>query len=228
MTARQPSDPSASNQEPGPEVQQSDQEVHRIEDTHEQTEPKRATRSPIIIALFAVGAIVGLCILLCVGMQVYPLIMEKMVASRLVGQEAPDFTLTTLDGDEVTLSELRGAPVVVSFWATWCPSCVQELPELQAAYQEHGDETHILTVSVDNDRSDIESFSKEKNLDFPILFDEDGAVSGSYSVRGIPVTVFVDSEGVMVKRHIGSLTEDKFAEYLGEIRQSTESTEEPD
>ena len=226
MTEQLPQDTPTANEESEYEAGQADQQADQIENAKEPSESKSSKKSPIIIALITVGIVLGLCILLCLGVQFYPLAMEKIFASQLVGQEAPNFTLTTLDGKEVTMSELQGKPVVVNFWATWCPSCVRELAEVQAAYHQHLDEIHFLTVSVDHNLDTVESFATERGLDFPILFDEDGKVSGLYRVRGIPVTVFISSEGVMVKRHIGSLTEGKLIKYLEELQQITESSGE--
>lgn len=224
MTEQLPQNTATANEEPEREASQADQQADQIENTQEPSESKSSKKSTIVIVLIAVGVVLGLCILLCLGASFYPLAMEKIFASQLVGQEAPNFTLTTLDGKEVTLSELQSKPVVVNFWATWCPSCVQELAEVQAAYHQHGDEIHFLTVNLDHNRDTVESFATERSLDFPILFDENGKVSGLYRVRGIPVTVFISSEGVMVKRHIGSLTEEKLAEYLEELQQTTKSS----
>jgi len=178
--------------------------------------PTRKVKPLKIIAVGA-GVVLLLCVVSCLGMQFYPLFMEKLSGSQLMGQRAPDFTLSALDGQQVTLSELRGKPVALNFWATWCPSCVTELPDLQQAYQAHKDGVHFFAISVDADPADVQPFLTEQGVDLPVLLDTEGDASAKYRVRGIPVTVFIDAEGMIAARHIGSLSADKFSDYLQQI-----------
>lgn len=114
---------------------------------------------------------------------------------------APDFTLDTLDGNKVTLSELRGKAVVVNFWATWCLPCRVETPALEKSYEQYRDSgVVILGVNLTNQDliSEVNSFVQEFKLTYPILLDNDGRVSGTlYQVRGLPTTFFVNREGVI-------------------------------
>ena len=113
---------------------------------------------------------------------------------------APDFTLDTLDGKKVTLSELRGKIVIINLWATWCPPCRAEMPALENAYEQYKDSgVIILGLNVTNQDSerDIPPFVKEFGLTFPILLDRDGSVSALYQLRGLPTTYFVNREGII-------------------------------
>lgn len=128
---------------------------------------------------------------------------------------APDFSLYTLNNEPINLKALRGKPALLNFWATWCPPCRQEMPDLQAAYEQYGADLNFLAVNVKESAGVIAPFVQEMGATFPVLVDEDGAVSGGlYEVSGIPTTFFLDARGVIVARHVGPLTEDTIASYL--------------
>lgn len=138
-----------------------------------------------------------------------------------VGQPAPDFTLPTLDGDTVSLSDYIGQPVLINFWATWCAPCRVEMPELVRAYNEHQDEGFaILSVNLTNQDAiaDVRAFVEEFDMSFPILLDETGAVSDEvYRLLGLPMSVFVDREGRIERIYIGLMTADQIDTFVSEI-----------
>ena len=114
---------------------------------------------------------------------------------------APDFSLDTLDGNKVTLSELRGTVVVINFWATWCLPCREETPTLQKSYEQYKD-SGVLILGVDltnqDSMNDVSAFVQEFKLSYPILLDRDGSVSNTlYQIKGLPSTFFVDREGII-------------------------------
>lgn len=128
---------------------------------------------------------------------------------------APDFNLYTLNNEPVNLKALRGKPTLINFWATWCPPCRQEMPALQATYEQYGAALNFMSVNVKESAGAVEPFIQEIGATFPVLLDEDGAVSGGlYQVNGIPTTFFLDAEGVIVARHVGPLSEEMIASYL--------------
>ena len=122
-------------------------------------------------------------------------------APRL-GAEAPDFTLRDLDGNEVKLSSLRGRPVMINFWATWCPPCRAEVPVITKMYAEthKADNYEILGVATQSDVETIQAFAGEFDMEFPVLPDEGSKITSLYHVVPIPTTFFVDEEGII--RHI--------------------------
>ena len=119
---------------------------------------------------------------------------------------APDFTLDTLQGEQVKLSSLRGKVIVVNFWTTWCPPCRAETPALEMSYEAHKDlDVVILGVNLTDQDSlkEVESFVQEFGLTYPILLDRDGAVGLLYQLSDLPTTFFINREGVIYTVVIG-------------------------
>ena len=135
-----------------------------------------------------------------------------------VGHPAPDFTLTDLEGKPWTLSELRGRPVLLNFWATWCLPCRFEMPAIGAVYERFVDQGFVVfAVNVLESRDIAYTFAEEFNLTFPVLLDSTGKVADAYQVHFIPTSFFVDREGVISNKHIGPMTEETIENYLMEI-----------
>jgi cytochrome c biogenesis protein CcmG, thiol:disulfide interchange protein DsbE len=134
-----------------------------------------------------------------------------------MGHPAPDFKLTTVTGETVTLAALRGKPVVLNFWATWCPPCRAELPELQAASQRYRGQLDIIGVNQAEPADGVTAFAQQFGLTFPIPLDVNAEVSRQFAVRSLPTTFFIDRSGVI--RHIqsGPLTEATLAQALRAI-----------
>ena len=134
------------------------------------------------------------------------------------GAEAPDFTGVTPGGDTYRLVELRGRPVAINFWATWCAPCRVEMPELQAAFESHADEGFtILAVNAGDSAEATQEFLDELGLTFPAILDEKGDIVDLYEVRVFPTTIWVDAEGLIRAEHYGPLTSDMIESYLTEL-----------
>lgn len=118
---------------------------------------------------------------------------------------APEFTVPSLTGGAVKLSNYRGKVVFINFWATWCATCKVEMPSMEKLYQRFKDRGfEMLTISVDKDRSLIEPFMKEYALTFPVLLDPDSQVAKrKYKTTGVPETFIVNREGIIVHKAIG-------------------------
>jgi peroxiredoxin len=135
-----------------------------------------------------------------------------------VGKEARDFTLKTLDGEEVSLSEYRGQVVLLNFWATWCPPCRAEVPEFEEAYRQRaGDGFVVLGVSVQDPPHLVDSFIEEFQMTYPVVLDEKGVVSKEYRTPGLPMSLVIDQEGIIQERHLGYLSADVLDRYLGKV-----------
>lgn len=117
---------------------------------------------------------------------------------------APDFSLVDLDGEVHRLTELRGRPVIVNFWATWCPPCREEMPSMQRAWERlQAEGVSLLAVNVGEDSDTVFQFTGSYPVEFPILFDGDGAVSGAWPMLGLPTTFVIDPQGRIAYRAIG-------------------------
>ena len=134
------------------------------------------------------------------------------------GDEAPKLELATLTGGRVRLADLRGHPVVITFWGTWCPPCRDEFPALVAAHQKHrGAGLEILAVNQrDQELStkDVEDFAKEFEVDFTVALDPRGRSRRSYRLVALPTTVFIDSAGTIRTVHSGPISVRQLAEGI--------------
>jgi thiol-disulfide isomerase/thioredoxin len=136
------------------------------------------------------------------------------------GQPAPDFALRSLDGKVIRLSDLRGRPVLINFWATWCGPCRAEMPDLQAVYAERKDDFVVLAVNsegtgADNARQLASDFRDELGLTFPIVLDTpDTEVLHQYKLKGLPDSFFIDRNGIIREMSIGPMNRDTILKKL--------------
>jgi peroxiredoxin len=130
-------------------------------------------------------------------------------SSSLLSQEAPDFTLPTMTGANITLSELEGTPVVLNFWATNCPHCVTELSYFEAVAQESEGEIKVIAINVGQSLSTVQNFFKDYEPTMIVALDGNAEVFVNYCQEDnprwyIPITFFVDSEGIVQYLKIGA------------------------
>lgn len=141
-------------------------------------------------------------------------------AAALVPEiDAPalDFTLDNLDGESLTLSNLRGQNVLINFWATWCGPCRQEMPMLQAAAERYAPDLVILAVNIGEEPWRVKKFVYELGLSFEILMDEGNQVQDLYRVQAYPTTYLIDAAGVIRAQHVGLLSETQLEKYLERV-----------
>jgi len=136
-----------------------------------------------------------------------------------VGEPAPDFQLQDLDGQAVSLSDLRGKPVMLNFWAVRCPDCRAEMPFLQQIYEEWSDKGLVLlAIDIGEGPSQIKEFLEANNLSLPVLLDSDKSVAQRYNIQFIPTTFFIDSDGIIQVKIIGAFpSKGAIEKYLGSI-----------
>ena len=124
----------------------------------------------------------------------------------VTGKSVQDFTLTDLEGNKVRLSDFLGKPVVLNFWATWCPPCRAEMPAIEKMYQEYKDQGFtVLAVDMtyQDDPFAIVPFTKEHSLTFPTLIEETGEVASAYQLRSLPSSYFINRAGIITEVVIG-------------------------
>ena len=156
----------------------------------------RAVVAGVVVVL--VGAVVAAVLLTSGGGQ----------KTKGGGDAAPAFTLPNLQEGQgaVSLASYRGTPVLVNFWATWCTPCVQEMPMLEAAHQRFGSKVQFIGIDRQDYRPDALAFVQRTHVTYPSASDPDATLDGSYRLRGMPTSVFIDARGRVVQRVTGPLT----------------------
>ncbi len=134
----------------------------------------------------------------------------------LIGGRAPSFTLNDLESHPINLMDYQGKVVLLTFWATWCEPCKKEMPEIEAAYERHKDQGFVvLAINFGETPDPARSFAHHGRLTFPILLDPSVKVASRYGVVSLPVSFFIDSNGIIRERVFGgTLTKDGIAEIL--------------
>lgn len=143
----------------------------------------------------------------------------REVQSPLIGRPMPAFTLTALDGSEVSSDELRGRPVLVNFWASWCiPACVDEHPVLLEAQRRHRDDLIILGILYDDRVDDARAFlTRYGDGGWPNLIDPRGEAAIDFGVTGPPESFLVDADGIVRYKHYGPLTHEVLEREVAEL-----------
>jgi peroxiredoxin len=168
---------------------------------------KTVTRLAILLVIF-----------LGIGIALYNAFVKDKTVVK-VGEPAPNFILSTLQGNHVELSQLRGKGVLLNFWGTWCPPCREEMPSIEKAYQKYKDQgLAVVAVNIGESEVPVTSFKNQYKITFPIAMDRKKEITQLYAIDPIPTTYFIDKNGLVKKIVIGGpMSEQNIADNIKQI-----------
>ena len=137
-------------------------------------------------------------------------------AEPAAGPAVPDRVFETFDGGELSLSELSGEPLVVNFWASWCPPCVAEMPDFERVHLDRADDVRFVGLNTQDTREQAEALALQTGVTYDLGLDPEGALARDFEVISMPSTYFVDADGAIVHRHAGLLTEQQLRDLIDE------------
>ena len=137
-----------------------------------------------------------------------------------VNRPAPDFSLTTFEGDTISLADLRGKPVIINFWASWCPPCRIEAPLIERTWRAYKDRgLMFLGINIQDRKEDALNYMQEFDITYPNGPDPAGEIAIDYGVSGLPVTFFINKKGEVVRRWVGAIENSVLISSIEEIMQ---------
>lgn len=178
-------------------------------------EPNNFSRKSVL-------AIAALVLVGFLGLLIWGMLNKEPITGlsgiTMVNRPAPDFTLTTFEGTAISLEDLRGKPVVINFWASWCPPCRIEAPLIERTWREYKNRGLIfLGVNIQDRKEDALNYIREFDITYPNGPDPTGEISIDYGVSGLPVTFFVSSKGEIVRRWVGAIEKSVLISSIEEI-----------
>lgn len=146
----------------------------------------------------------------------------SVAAHPVSGGPAPNFTAQTLDGKHVSLADFRGKTVLLNFWATWCPPCRSEMPDMEKVYRERLDkDVVILAIDVQEADVPIQGFIDRFSITFPILMDVSGDIAKLYGIQSLPSSFFIDKQGRVTSFNLGAMNESAIARRIDQALELT-------
>lgn len=184
------------------------------------------SKTKVLLSLLGLIALIALAVLMYGWLNKKNTANENPAGNALTAQQqklAADFSVMDSSGNMVKLSDFLGKPIVLNFWASWCPPCKSEMPEFDKVYGELKDSVVFLMVDLtDGQRETVESakaYAEGQGYAFPIYFDTKGEVSSLYNIDTIPQTFFIDKLGFLTKSTKGTLSEKALRQFIKEIHQ---------
>lgn len=170
-----------------------------------------------IVGIIVSGILViGLFVLLGIGLANRSPVTSRSGVTR-IDKPAPQFVLPLFDGGTFDLAEHQGKPIVINFWASWCIPCRQEAPILEGLWQEHQDDVVFVGVDIQDGERDSLAYLEEFGVTYPNGLDADGRITVDYGVIGIPVTFFINRDGMVERRWVGAVRESQLVIWIEEL-----------
>lgn len=152
--------------------------------------------------------------------QSIPGVLDSQKKDDSSYEKAEDFTLLDLEGNKVSLSDYKGKKIFLNFWATWCPPCKAEMPNIEKVYQDTKDsDLVILAVEIGEPLETVKSFIDKNEYNFNVLLDIDQSVASSYNISSIPTSYFIDEEGYIIAKRVGGMNKDQMMDYIENMDQ---------
>jgi cytochrome c biogenesis protein CcmG/thiol:disulfide interchange protein DsbE len=178
----------------------------------------KETRKDVLIGLLAIVITAGLItggyfVFFKLGRPVAPINRPVWI-----GDPAPAFTLAQHEnGEEISLESLQGQPVVLNFWSVGCPTCLEELAEIEEFYRAHREQVRFFAINTGDPAEAIEGFLKKHGIEYPLLLDRVGETAAAYGLTGIPETVFIDRGGIVRYWIVSAASSEELEEGLRSI-----------
>jgi len=173
-----------------------------------QTKQQRLIMRTVILAVLVVAIVY----------TIFTSATKEKVAVLSVGDEAPDFTLVDLNGDEHRLSDYKGQGVFLNFWGTWCKPCAKEMPAMDRQYEVFKDKgVQTLAVNIAQSDFEVQRFTDQYGLDFPVVIDKTKSVMDAYNINPLPTTMLINPQGKIEKIITGEMTEQDIAAFMEQI-----------
>ena len=172
--------------------------------------------------------IAGFTIFLAIGVMGTTTATSRS-GKELVGKKAPSFVAPKVGGQLVSLENYKNKPLVLNFWASWCPPCRDETPGMERIWRKYEDQgVVILGINVQDGEKEAERYISEFGVTFSNALDLDGSITVDYGVTGLPVTFFIDNDSVVIGRWVGSISEDRLDNWVSNLIFSTGAAVELD
>lgn len=136
------------------------------------------------------------------------------------GNQAPDFELSNLNEKPLKLSDFRGKKVILNFWATWCPPCRVEMPQMKKFYKDYNKDVVLLAINLtetEKNQNDVRAFVEDSGLTFPVVMDIEGDVSNTYKIIAYPTSYIIDSQGIIQEVFQGAINYDMMKKAISKI-----------